>query len=299
MAKRKAKREAQQDEEMPDAPSEQTKRKNDDSDSDEDMDIVNVDFEWFGPDEIDFHGLKNLLRQLFDIDAQLFDLSALADLIIAQPGLGSTVKVDGKESDPFAFLTALNLSAHKDKPVIQQLAQYVARQASNQGGDIGRILPSLLEENSTAQVGLVLSERFINMPHQIVPPLYTMLQDEIQEAIKENEPYNFTHYLIMSKAYSEVESSLPTDDEPRSKKKRGGASEPETFYFHPEDEVLQKHAVGFTNFDYETPVDAGASDSKRAFQEAGIKPKGHMILIEGSKFAGAVENVQSYLGGSQ
>lgn len=76
--------------------------------------MVNVDFEWFDPQPaVDFHGLKNLLRQLFDNDAQMFDLSALADLILSQPTLGSTVKVDGNESDPYAFLSVLNLQEHK------------------------------------------------------------------------------------------------------------------------------------------------------------------------------------------
>ena len=76
--------------------------------------MVNVDFEWFDPNpEVDFHGLKTLLRQLLDVDNQLFDLSELADLILSQPLLGSTVKVDGSETDPYAFLTVLNLETHK------------------------------------------------------------------------------------------------------------------------------------------------------------------------------------------
>lgn len=78
------------------------------------MDIVNVDFEMFDPQpDHDFHGLKTLLRQLFDVDNTLFDLSALTDLILSQPLLGTTVKVDGNESDPYAFLTVLNLQEHK------------------------------------------------------------------------------------------------------------------------------------------------------------------------------------------
>ncbi|KAJ5881135.1 Protein bcp1 [Penicillium subrubescens] len=102
-----------------------------DSDSDDDVDMVNVDFEWFDPQPaVDFHGLKNLLRQLFDNDAQMFDLSALADLILSQPTLGSTVKVDGNESDPYAFLSVLNLQEHKDKPVIQDLINYFKAKAA-------------------------------------------------------------------------------------------------------------------------------------------------------------------------
>lgn len=76
--------------------------------------MLDVEFEWFDPQpEHDFHGLKTLLRQLLDVDAQSFDLSALADLILAQPLLGSTVKVDGNETDPYAFLTVVNLHEHK------------------------------------------------------------------------------------------------------------------------------------------------------------------------------------------
>jgi hypothetical protein len=76
--------------------------------------MLDVDFEWFDPQpEVDFHGLKTLCRQLFDIDAQLFNLSELVDLILSQPLLGSTVKVDGNETDPYAFLTVLNMHVHR------------------------------------------------------------------------------------------------------------------------------------------------------------------------------------------
>lgn len=76
--------------------------------------MLNVDFEWFDPQpEIDYHGIKTLLQQLFDVDAQLFELSSLTDLILSQPTLGSTVKVDGNETDPYAFLSVVNLQVHK------------------------------------------------------------------------------------------------------------------------------------------------------------------------------------------
>ena len=76
--------------------------------------MIDVDFEWFSPsEEVDFHGLKNLLKQLFDVDNQLFDVSELTNLILEQPALGSTVKTEGEESDPFAFLTVLNMHEHR------------------------------------------------------------------------------------------------------------------------------------------------------------------------------------------
>lgn len=80
----------------------------------QDTDMLDVDFEFFDPQpKVDFHGLKTLLRQLFDADSSLLDLSALVELILSQPLLGSTVKVDGNETDPYAFLTVLNLHEHR------------------------------------------------------------------------------------------------------------------------------------------------------------------------------------------
>ncbi|KAL6710103.1 Mss4p nuclear export [Coniothyrium glycines] len=285
MAKRKSERDP---EDLPDAVDKSNQRNDEESDSDEDMDVVNVDFEWFDPQPaVDFHGIKTLLRQLLDVDSQLFDLSELADIILSQPLLGSTVKVDGNETDPYAFLTVLNLETHKDKKSIQDLTAYLSRKSSS-------LLPG-----PPAQIGLILTERFINMPHEIVPPMYTMLLEEIQWALEEKEPYSFTHYLVLSKRYTEIQSALPSNDAPPSKKKgkKSKETEEEVFYFHPEDEVLQKHAVEYVNFEYDTPVDEGASDSKRAFQELGVKPKGHLILIEAAKFENAVQSVKKFLTG--
>ncbi|KAM0717371.1 hypothetical protein Q7P37_007223 [Cladosporium fusiforme] len=268
----------------------------DGEDSDDNASMIDVDFEWYSPsDPVDFHGLKNLLKQLFDVDNQLFDLSELTDMILAQPALGSTVKTEGEESDPFAFLTVLNMHEHREKPVMKQLTAYFASKAAA-NPSIGQ-LQTLLAPESQAQVGLVLCERFINMPHQIVPPLYTMLQDELAEAVKEKEPYEFTHYLIVSKCYTEVASKLDAEDNPPVKKSKAGGAKSEVFYFHPEDEMWQKHAAGYAEFDYNLVGADGASDSKRAFQELGIRPQGNAILIEASKFGQAVQAVGEYLSG--
>jgi protein BCP1 len=297
MGKRKPTRDP---EVLEDAPTGKEKRKSEDSDSDEDMDMVNVDFEWFDPNpEVDFHGLKTLLRQLLDADHQLFDLSALADLILSQPLLGSTVKVDGKESDPFAFLTVLNLETHKSNPAIQQLLSYLREKSSQ---PIHAPLHALLNQTTpTPQIGLILTERFINMPHEIVPPMYTMLLEELQWAIEAAEPYAFTHYLLLSKTYVEIESQLSSSSamEPPSKKKKAGKGEEETFYFHPEDEVWQRFALCAGGFEYSTKEDEGKSDSKRAFQELGVKPKGHLVLVEAARFEEAVKAVKEFLGGGQ
>lgn len=153
---------------------------------------------------------------------------------------------------------------------------------------------ALLDTSDKVRLGLVLTERLINIPSEVVPPMYNMLLEEITWAVDDEEPYEFTHYLIFSKTYQEVMSALDEEDVPKQKKQRkaGKKGTTETFYFHPEDEVLRKHAAAFGSFDYQK--EARESDSKRAFQELGIKPEGHLILIEAAKFEGAVNSLQDY-----
>lgn len=259
--------------------------------------MVNVEFEWFNmKPEIDFHGIKNLLRQLLDIDSQLFDLSALADLILSQPTIGSTVKVDGEETDPYAFLTILNMYEHREKPVMRDLTNYLVEKSKSIPAMSQ--LPGLIAGSSTP-VGLILTERLINIPVEIAPPMYEMLLDEIESAVDDMEPYEFTHYLIMSKTYLEVESLLDQEDTPRQKKTKAGKHAKEIFYFHPEDEVLQRHALAYGDYEYTKDEGDAKADSKRAFQELGIKPQGHAVLLEARKFEEAVKAVSGYIGSQQ
>ncbi|KAM0252249.1 hypothetical protein ACHAP5_001235 [Fusarium lateritium] len=262
-----------------------------DSSDDEDFDMVNVDFEWFNFDpEVDFHGTKTLLRQLFDVDANLFNMSALSDLILSQPTIGSTIKVDGKANDAYALLTVLNTAVHQDKEPMKDIIKYLAEKAQTTSS-----LASVADVlNSGKHVGLVFSERLINMPSELAPPLYSMLIDEVEAAVEDEEPYNFSHYLILSKTYQELESKLDVENQKRKKAKE----EAGMYYFHMEDEVLHKHAVAHGNFNY-TKEDESAADSKRAFQELGVKAHGHMILIEANKFPEAVKAVNEYLSAAQ
>lgn len=215
----------------------------------------------------------------------------MTDLILAQPLLGSTVKVDGNETDAYAFLSVINLQEHKQKPAITKLIQYLKTKSLSKPQL--QPLAELLSSPEIPPVGLILTERLINVPAEVVPPMYTMLLEEIQWALEDGEPYNFSHYLIISKTYTEVASKLDEEDDRPKKKKKARSFE--TMYFHPEDEVFHRHAICHSNFEYTTKQDEGHSDSKRAFQELGIKPQGHLILFESSKFAGATQDVSQYL----
>ena len=217
-------------------------------------------------------------------------MTPLADLVLSQPTIGSTVKVDGKATDAYAMVTVLNMAEHANKEPMNDIAKYLVQKART--NDSLSAIPPLIEGGK--QIGLVFSERLINVPSEIAPPLYSMLVEEIEAAVEDKEPYEFSHYLILSKTYQEVESTLDAENRKRKKAREEALVYP----FHPEDEVFQKHALAYGSFNYTKEEDAVA-DSKRAFQEMGIKTFGHMILIEAGKFQNAIKAVQQYLGGSQ
>lgn len=75
--------------------------------------MLDVSFDFFDPQAHDYHSIKLLLSQLLSHDASLLDLGAVTDLVLAQKLVGSTVKTDGAEGDPYAVLTVLNLNVHK------------------------------------------------------------------------------------------------------------------------------------------------------------------------------------------
>jgi protein BCP1 len=172
------------------------------------------------------------------------------------------------------------------------LIEYIVRQASTNPA----LKPVIeLTQNSTESVvGLILTEKLVNIPAEVVPPMYKMLLEEIAWALEEKEPYKFTHYLIISKTYREVSSKLNVDCDRPQKKKRKEDSD-QVFYFHPEDEFLHRHALAHGNYNYIKQEAEGQADSKRAFQELGIQPQGHMILLEASQIEAAVQTLESVL----
>jgi protein BCP1 len=72
----------------------------------------------------------------------------------------------------------------KDHPSIESLVKYFLSKA-NSNPALRSVLEDALAPSSIAHVGLILSERLVNMPVQIIPPMYRMLADEIQWAVEE------------------------------------------------------------------------------------------------------------------
>ncbi|KAH7910003.1 p21-C-terminal region-binding protein-domain-containing protein, partial [Hygrophoropsis aurantiaca] len=258
---------------------------------------LQISFTFHNPHPTDHAALTRLLNQLFGVDAELLNdpstpgTSALADLIIAQPGVGTTGNVDGVGVDPYAFLTVLSMDAHRDNPAIGTLTKYVLRQTSTHSA-MHAALRALLdkdtgkEKDQPTRLGLVLSERLVNMPVQVVPPMYRMLVDELRWAVEDNEPFDFTHLLFISRVYrlSQEEEEAMQAASRGSKRARvnqnQGQSQSAVYPFHPEDEYIQKLATHTHTYTLtQTPPGPRASD---AF---GLDTAGRVMLVPAARLA--------------
>ncbi|KAF7784835.1 hypothetical protein Agabi119p4_1000 [Agaricus bisporus var. burnettii] len=277
-----------------------------DSDGGSDISFINVDFDFFGPNPaVDFLAINRLLQQLFQWDAEIFDTNKLTDLILAQPGVGSTVKTDGEDSDPFALLTALNMHIHHEHPSIKSIANYCLDKVSSSGDrDFHDVLHTLFSQNQQ-HVGLVICERLINMPVQVIPPMYRMLTEELRRAISNSEPYQFSHFLFISRCYHltpEEESALansapryrPKSKTSLSKKSRQipSKSEPEPpadgiYSFHPEDVTIREFALHTVDFKYNN-----APKEPREKDAFGLDVRARIMLIPAERFQALVDKLQ-------
>lgn len=206
-----------------------------DSDSNDeqagDEEVVNIDFDFFGGNpKVDFHAVKNLLRQILGREeSNKIQLSQLSDLILASPT--TTIKTDGPESDPYCFVSFVDYKENRNS----DYARYLCRDER-----MASFLRTI-EANSKKSCALVLSERLINMPTEVVPPLYKITLEDATNALGDGKHYDF--YVILSRKY-EVNFDMDSDseDEGQGERSKKRVKQQEIDYFHVEDRYFEKNA---------------------------------------------------------
>lgn len=217
------------------------------SDEEEHKDIVQADFAFFDPKPGDFHGVKILLQTY--LDSEEWDLSSFVDLILGQTTVGTVVKIEDEEDEGlFSVITALNLGRYKDNQCILELKKFLLKVCQEK--DVIDDLKLFLGENAS-DVGLLVSQRVVNLPPQLLPPLYDALFDEISWAT-EDEPsqklrdsFRFKFYLIITKVYENKHADK------QKKASKSGNSEP-VIYIKPEDEIFHKLSLWSFTFPLRT-----------------------------------------------
>ncbi|XP_061788041.1 protein BCCIP homolog [Nerophis lumbriciformis] len=253
---------------------------------------VTVDFEAHTIAHSDFNGIKKLLQQLF-LKAHV-NTSEMTDIIIQQSHVGSVVKQaevpeDSDDEDPdevFGFITMLNLTERKGVQCVEEVKELLLDQCEKSSGhSVMEQLEKTLNDTSKP-VGLLLSERFINVPPQIALPLHKQLQEEITDAERTNKPSGKYHYCLMiSKTCKESTKSIPA---------RGGAPKDEYMFINAEEEFFYEHAT--LKFHFSVQADADTCLSGRwSFDDVPMKPFRTVMLIPADRMSSIMDKLKEYL----
>jgi len=250
------------DEEGDESDSEDDDDDDDDSDHEDDVIVpnmdqqINVEFEAFPPSDTDYQSLVALLGRLFYKSNPQIDLGQLANWIIGHNYVGSVLKTNNpnthssddndeeEESDEmdedetvYGITTVVNLKqtqSGKEENFKQSIVNYI-----NQKCKSPEVISIL--SNSSKTVGLLITERFVNIPPLLAPPMLKCLCKEIESASKKKMPYNFTHLILISKSYDISAQQGSTS--------KGDTSLPPSLEFiNPEDEIFQQYAQCVASF---------------------------------------------------
>ncbi|KAL4708598.1 hypothetical protein ACJJTC_014206 [Scirpophaga incertulas] len=256
-----------------------------DSDFDSDGNYIGdkelqADFEGRNPEDCDFHGIKQLLRQLF-LKSNV-DLGALAEIIISQNYIGSVVKqcLDNEQGDDdddddgsdgvFGITTIINITKRKDEKCIQQIRELLTTLAEENAIDSTKVLIKKILSDDSSHVGLVINERILNIPAAISAPLFSSLQTELEKAVKKNMPYTFQYLVWICKTYSMGDQAT------------------EMLYANQEEQPIANEALCSFDVDVTEQADLSQWD----YEGGSMTPFRRVVIFEGSKFNNLVRLIK-------
>ncbi|KAM0843423.1 hypothetical protein ACQ4PT_057707 [Festuca glaucescens] len=247
----------------------------DGDDASQEMETVQADFAFFDPKPSDFHGVRLLLKTY--LDSKPWDLTGFVDLILEQTTVGTVVKMaedeeDGEEGeanggdddDLFGLITVLNLGRYGENRCIKDLKDYLFGVCGDK--DTKKKLKALLEEKAST-VGLLVCQRFVNFPYEMVPKMYDSLFDEVSWAT-EDEPtqelqdsFRFKQYLLVVRIF---ERKTP----PKQKSKSNKDYDEPVIYSKLEDEIFRE--LSLWSFTFPIRAEQSAQQELKNYREMGL-----------------------------
>ncbi|XP_046993401.1 protein BCCIP homolog [Schistocerca americana] len=260
---------------------------------------IQVDFEGRNPTDSDFHGIKQLLQQLF-LKAHV-NLSELTDLIVSQNYVGSVVKQsevdedsdddDGDDgNDVFGITTVINLTDKQERECVQQLRSLLLELSREHATDSAATQISSLIADDTRPIGLLINERFVNIPAQISVPLLENLSKEIKRAKEKKMPFDFAYYVIICKLYK----ADKTSKKKKKNKKADSECEQDIIWSNPEEEIINQEADCWFEFCVQQDSDSALSGSWLE-DDTEMVPYRRVLLVPASNLEPVIEKIKDFV----
>ncbi|XP_015917144.1 protein BCCIP homolog [Parasteatoda tepidariorum] len=256
----------------------------------EEMEMIEVDFDVKMPEVTDFHGIKNLLTQLF-LKAHI-NTSELTDLLIHQKKItgvikqadddGMNVDEDDDDSDldvTFGVFSVVNLTDKRNLDCVKQITAYLLSHCKKSSKDEQFQLLRNILENREKNVGLIISERMLNIPPKIAVPLYTGLSYDMEKATAKGGNFKFDYYILISKIVVFKEAKQTYN----------------VVYANAEEELISEVATISFDFSVASELDSGLSGAWTDEDKEGHR-KRRVMLFPASKYEEMCHKLTAELG---
>jgi len=177
--------------------------------------LLEMDFEGVEAQDSDVLSMSRLLNQL--VRESGVDPDQLAKLLVSQNYIGSVLKPsiddidlddneDPEDQPVFAITSLVNITQRKDQ-VVQDVVKFLRKFIRDLKVKVekgNKVFEELISENGMSEemtVALLIKERMLNMPVDLLHPSLLSLLSDIDRAAKKNMPYKFSHFLYWSKMY--------------------------------------------------------------------------------------------------
>lgn len=256
---------------------------------------VEVNFESHPPIQEDHDGIVTLLRQTFlsFIDTSplakhlIFDLNDVTQIIALEDPEEENVSEDDEPDDNiYGVSSVINLGVENEsakdyeKETKKQLKRFLAEKCP----DLKKLLDST---ESKSRIGLMINERYINLPPQLALSTFTNLTQHLNVS-------KFTHLVFMSKV---LLKSRNTNTSVQSKKVKPQSTKETNvepiIYVNSEEEIIYEDCDSFTDIDVSAQCDENATWSLSS--DIKYIPHRRIMLLDCTNWPKILKNLEKEL----
>ena len=167
-----------------------------------DDEIENVEFNFSNILESDYHSLNSLLQPNFQFEK--INVGNLSDFLISQhEDVGTTIRAGDLVFGVFSYVSLThNLQKKEHSPFFDDFLNFLKLKLNNADEKNKSKIMEILQKNFN--LGLIISERVVNLPEETVPPALGLATKEINECreVEENsydKRFDFDYLILISK----------------------------------------------------------------------------------------------------
>ena len=207
--------------------------------------VINVEFIFSCIKEEYFSMIKSLIRPIFQFEK--VSLTGLSDLIIQmRENVGTTIIPDDDEDKIVGVFTVIPFRYFKENPSVMQIVSMINEKIEGAEGLTSNAKLKAKNILKKKAIGMIINERIINIPEELIPPAMKFISKEINECVSADDydgRFKLEYMIIITRVAKRRES--------KGKKRKQIIENTNNLYYKYETEIFLTKAE--ISFEYKIP----------------------------------------------